>query len=129
MIYNLVQYLTTELVTTSFVANGWMANSPQNSVLVKQSGGDVKHFYERSDWRVQILSRAENIVTSKEQIELVYAKLKNKFGLLLPQVTVNGIIFAAVKTYQISPIQVPGYLGADEMNLEMWAFNLIITTT
>lgn len=129
MIYNLVQYLITELATLNFVANGWMVNSPQNSILVKQSGGDVKHFYERSDWRVQILSRAENIVISKEQIELVYAKLKNKFGLLLPEITVNGIVFAAVKTYQISPIQVPSYLGVDEMNLEMWVFNSIITTT
>jgi len=128
MIYNLVEYLKTELTTIDFVANGWMVDSPQNSVLVKQSGGDVKHYYERSDWRVQIISRAKNIVISKEQIELVYEKLKNRYGLSLPEVTVNEIVFVAVKTDQISPIQTPGYLGADNMNLEMWVFNLIITT-
>ena len=127
MIYNLVKYLTIQLPALNFVANGWSPESPQDSIMVRQSGGTVGHWFPRTDYNVQIISRAKNVVLSKSQIEQVYSELKNKFGLLLPEVTVDEV-FAAVQTYQISPIEVPGYIGADETHLEMWSLNLIITT-
>ena len=127
MIYNLVAYLISQLPTLNFVANGWSPESPQDSVMVRQSGGTVGHWFPRTDYNVQIISRAKNTVLAKTQIEQVYSELKNKFGLLLPEVTVDEV-FAAVQTYQISPIEVPGYVGANETHLEMWSLNLIITT-
>ena len=129
MIFNLVKYLTDQLGTITFYTNGWRPDSEKNSVMVSQSGGESQHWYDRTDWTVQIISRAENTVEAKEQIDSVYDLLKNKFGLTLTAVTVNGILYTAKETYQISPLQVPGYLGTDDANLEMWSFNIRVTTT
>lgn len=129
MIYNLINYLATQLTTLTFVANGWSVDSEKESILVRQTGGEPKHWYDRTDWSVQIMSRAASSVNAKKNIELVYAKLKNRYGLTLSSVTVNGEVFDAVIAYQISPIQAPSYIGADDVNLEMWSFNVMITTT
>jgi len=127
MIYNLVAYLIAQLPALDFVANGWSPESPQDSIMVKQAGGTVGHWFPRTDYNVQIISRAKNVVLAKSQIEQVYSELKNKFGLLLPEVIVDEV-FPEVQTYQVSPVEVPGYIGADETHLEMWSLNLIITT-
>ena len=129
MIYNLVEYLVIQLAAIDFVANSWGTKSPSDAVLVTQSGGDVSHYYDRSDHGVQVLSRAGSAVVAKEQIDNVYELLKNKFRILLPAVTVNEVVYAAVQTYQISPIQTPAHIGADDANLEMWSVNFVITTT
>lgn len=128
MIYNLVEYLTVQLAALVFVANGWSADSPAESVVVIQSPGDPKHFYPRTDWTVQIMSRSLDAVTAKENIDSVYALLKNKWNVLLPEVTVRSTVYSEVQTYQISPLQTPAYVGADDKNLEAWSFNLTIVT-
>jgi len=129
MIYNLRKYLTLNLPDITFYANGWRPSSARDSVMILQSGGDPKPWYDRTDWTVQVMSRAENIVNAKEQIDEVYEELKNRYGLELPAITVGTTLYPLVKTYQISPLQTPSYIGADNANLEMWSFNLIITTT
>ena len=128
MIYNLVAYLKINLPTIKFVANGWRPESDRDSVMVTETGGTPEHWYERTDWAIQIISRAENVTTSKYQINAVYQLLKNRFGITLSAVTVDLVVYPAVKTYQISPVQSPGYLGTNEENLEMFSFNLTITT-
>ena len=127
MIYNLVKYLSDDLPALSFVANGWEPNSERDSIMVRQSGGTAKQ-YNRNDYMVQIISRAKNVVIAKTQIETVFAKLKYKYGLELTAVTIGVVVHDAVKTYQIAPIELPGYVGADKTNLEMWSFNSVITT-
>lgn len=128
MIYNLVGYVQSQLATIVIVANGWEPNSPKDSVTISQSGGEVKHYYNRKDFIVQVLSRAKSSIVAKTQIEAVFDLLLNKFGLVLPQVTVGSTVHSAVTTYQISPVELPGYIGADRANLEMWSLNFIITT-
>ena len=129
MIYNLLEYLVTELPALDFVANGWRPSSPVDSIMVSVTGGEVKHWYDRTDWSVQILSRAKVVTVAKYQIDTVYTKLKNKWETILPEVTVDAVIYPAVTAWQISPIQAPGYLGATDESLEMFSFNLMITTT
>ena len=97
--------------------------------MLRQTGGDVVHHYDRSDLAVQFLSRAGSSVVAKEQIDDVYELLKNKLRILLPEKTVKAKVYPAVQTYRIVPMQVPGYIGADDVNLEMWSVNFIITTT
>lgn len=128
MIYNLTQYLVTNLTALNFVTNGFNPDSAQDQVMISETGGEPQHFYRRTDWAVQVLSRAQTVDAAKRNIESVYALLKNKFGILLPQVVVSGVTYPAVRAYQISPIQTPAYLGATEENLEMFSFNLTITT-
>lgn len=127
MIYNLAQFLITNLPSIAFVVNGWNVDY-QDQIMISETGGDPNHWYDRTDWTVQILSRARDVNVAKENIESVYNLLKNRFGLKLPQVTVNTIVYPELKTYQISPIQTPSYIGATEEHFEMFSFNLTITT-
>lgn len=129
MTYNLIQYLLTELPAITFVAEGFKPDDPKDVVMVQTSGGEPDHWYDRTDHRMQVLSRGETSILAKSNIESVYEKLKNRFGLLLPQVTVGGTLHEAVQTYQISPIQSPGFIGVDDQGLSMWSFNATITTT
>ena len=102
MIYNLVEYLKTELTALNFVANGFAPDSPVEATNISQTGGNEAHNHDRGDWAVQILSRASSSVQAKVNIDLVYAKMKNRFNLELPSVTVDNVVYAAVQTYQIS---------------------------
>ncbi|MHA1302138.1 MAG: phage tail terminator protein [Candidatus Heimdallarchaeaceae archaeon] len=129
MIYNLAQHLIVNLPTINFVVNGFSPDSNQDEVMISETGGEPQHWYNRTDWTVQILSRGKNVSIAKSNIDSVYNLLKNKIGLLLPKVTVEGIVYPAIQTYQISPIQTPGYLGTNEENMEMFSFNLIIITS
>jgi len=128
LIFNLVEYLKVNLPTLTFVCNGWIEGSSETSINVTQTGGEPQHFFDRTDWTVQIMSRAKTNVDSKVNIESVYSLLKNKYGLTLPTVTVDSVIYAEIKTYQISPLQIPEYLGMDEKRLYMWVFNLKVVT-
>lgn len=128
MIYNLVKYLLTTLSSIVFVANGFNPDSESNEVMISETGGDPKHWYDRTDWTVQVISRSLNVDLAKRNIESVYNLLKNKFGIQFPAITVGGVLYPALQTYQISPLQTPGYLGADDRHLEMFSFNLTITT-
>ena len=119
MIYNLVQYLTVQLPSITFVADGFSPDSPINAITAIDHGGNVAHWYDREDVAIQILSRHKNVTKSKYDIGLVYEKLKNRFLLLLPSATVDEILYPAIQTYQISPVQRPGYIGGDDNNLEM----------
>ena len=129
MIYNLVQYLIVQLPALVFVANGWSPDSPIESVTIKQTGGGVSHHDIKTDFSVQVLSRAKSSTKAYKQIKQVFDLLKNRFGLELPSVTADGIFYDTVKAYQISPMQAPGYIEADEKNLELWSYNMIVTTT
>jgi hypothetical protein len=128
MIYNLVAYLKTQYPLLNFVVNGWAPDSPTDSIMVRERGGPTQHFYNRTDYNVQVMSRSKEMTVARTQIQQVYSAMKNKFGIELPSVTVDGTLFAAVKTYQISPVEAPGAIGADESNLEMFSLNLVITT-
>ena len=129
ILYNLVQYLVDQALGTQIVADVLTEKSETEAVLISQSGGTPEHYYDRTDWRFQALSRSKNPVDAQEACELVYVKLKNRFGLVLPVVTIDAIVYPAVTTYQISPIQAPSGIGADQENLYMWVFNFLVTTT
>jgi hypothetical protein len=129
MLNNLVQYLINQSLDLVFVADALTEQSPKECVLVSQSGGTPAHFHQRTDWTVQILSRAETSIVAKRACERVYDVLKNKFCLVLPAVTVDKVAYPAVTAYQVSPIQAPAGIGADQANLFMWVFNTMITTT
>lgn len=128
MLFNLVEYLAGQLPNINFEANGFTPDSNQDQIMLSETGGEPEHWYDRTDWTVQVLSRGIDKVVAKQNIDSVYSILKNKFGLVLPEVTVNAVVYPAVTAWQISPIQTPAYLGATVENLEMFSFNLTITT-
>lgn len=128
MIYNLYQYIKNEL-SLNLIVNGWDKDSPEESITMLLRTGDPDHYDVRQLSAIQFLSRAMDVNVALSNINEVYSLLKNRFGLVLPEVTVGDTVFPEVKTYQISPMQSPGYIGSDGANLEMWSFNIMVTTT
>lgn len=127
MIYNLFKYLQNTFPALSFVVDGWEDEDQIESIQVRQTGGDVQHWFVRQDITFQFLSRSESKVLSKQNIELVYNDLRNRFGLTLPANTVGGKTYPALKTAQISPLQVPGYIGTDQNKYHLYSVNFVIT--
>jgi hypothetical protein len=128
MIYNLVNYLLTQLPTIEFVANGFNKQSPDEAMLVQQTGGDHNHRDIRKDYTIQFLCRSRDSVDGKGIAEQVYAEMQNKFRVLLPEVIIATVTYPEVQTAQISPIQLPAYIGTDEEGRHMWSFNMVVTT-
>ena len=128
MIYNLVAYLKTQFSTYSFVNDGWQKESPDTCICINDSGGTPSHTHNRTDYMVQVLSRSRDKVKAKEASSSVYEKLKNVFSLTLPATTIKSIVYPAVKTWQISPIQTPSFIGCDHEGRNLYSFNLKITT-
>lgn len=126
MIFNLANYLITEFPSYNFTVNGFGPGTGTEAVSINQTGGEAQHFYERKDYSVQILARSLDNVTGKTIIDTIYEKLENVFHLELDAVTVDGVVYPAVQTAQISPIEIPQSLGIDDNGRWLWVFNLII---
>lgn len=126
--YHLTQYLISEFPALNFVVNGFGAATPDDVISVNYTGGTPAHWYSRIDHSIQLLIRNSSVTIGRVNALSVYEKIKNRFGLELPSVTIDSVVYPAVKTYQISPIQSPGYLGADDRGLEMYSFNVVVTT-
>lgn len=127
MIYNLYKYIKNNLTGLTYAVNGWSIHSPEQCVAIIHRGGIPDHDNIKQIVSVQVMSRALENNDAHVDITSVYNLLKNRFGLVLPEVTVGDTVFPEVKTYQISPIQIPGYIGSDRGNLHMWSFNLTVT--
>lgn len=126
--YNLFQYLKTLLPAISFVVNGYGPDSPDNCTKINITSGESQHWYERNDWSLQVLTRDRSIIAVKVIIYQVYFALRNKFGLQLPEYTLDTLVFPAIVAYKIVPMQTPGYIGADNAGREMYSFNITLTT-
>lgn len=128
MIENLIKYLQTEIPAQTFILNNVNTSTPDNCIMVRQTGGTLTHWYDRQDFTVQFLGRNKDGHLGFIEINEVYNLLKNRIGLSLPEVTVGAITFPEVKTAQISPIQPPGGIGADHEGRYMYSFNITVTT-
>ena len=120
MIYNLVEYLKVNLPALNYICNGWIDDTEisETSINITQTGGEPDHFFSRTDWNIQIMSRAKVNTLAKTNIDNVYNKLKNRYGLTLPEITVDDIVYPEIKTSQIVPLQVPEYIGLDEKKIK-----------
>jgi len=125
MIYNLVSYLVTQLPTLEFSANGFSPDSPKECISVRQTGGDPDHWLNKVTINIQFLSRAESSDPAEFNLTEVYNLVLNRYGLVLPEVTVNERVHPEITAWQLSPIQAPGYIGVNNVNLEQWVFNSI----
>ena len=129
ILYNVIKHLVDQSLGHTIVAGALTEKSAADCIAITQSGGDPEHYYDRTDWRFQVLSRASNDILAQTQCFAVYDELKNRFGLILPAKTVDSVVYPAVTTFQISPIQAPSGIGVDQANLFLWVYNFLVTTT
>lgn len=128
MIYNLAKYLIDELPTLSIIVNSFQPDTSETAILLLDNGGTEDPWYNRKEYNAQVISRSPEVTVARLNIYSIYNKLNRRFGLSLPSVTVDGELYPSVIAYQISPNQIPGYLGADDKNLQMWSVNFRVIT-
>ena len=130
MIYNLYQYLKNAFPLFDFVVDGWDDDSASESNMIRQTGGTTPSWFTREDYTVQILTRAKEKLYAHSEINEIYQNLRNRFGLILPAITGKikdvNVVFPAVMTAQVSPLQIPGYIGTDNNRRHLYSYNIKI---
>lgn len=131
MINNLVQYLRTSLPTETIYINQRKATDsqgfvPDRMILVRETGGTEEPSANLKRQTVQILARDISSPKARVLAYSVYNLLQSKWGLLLPQITVDGVIYPEIETAQLSSVQMPSSMGEDENGNTVFSFNFII---
>lgn len=126
ILYNLYEYLRVKFSDKDFVTDGWEEDAKDDSILLTDSGGTPEHWMPTEELMVQIISRSLEKPVAKIALNDIYLELKNKFRLVLPEITVSGKVFPEVTTAQISPIQTPSYIGVDDNKHHLYTFNIKI---
>lgn len=118
MIYNIQEYLETELPGETVYSNVKNVvtgeNVPDRIILVQETGGQKRAWLRFTSQSIQIMTRDIDPVKARDLAYQVYETLDNKFGLILPQVTVDGVLYAEKQIAQISAESTPQSLGTDE---------------
>jgi hypothetical protein len=127
IIYNLAKYIRTQLPILKVVTNGWQLGSPKEAINLVDNGGTPDKQLTREDPIIQVLSRGRTSFKAYINIYSVYALLKNRFHLTLPEAIVDDVTFPEVIAYRICPLQIPGNIGMDDKNLYEWSYNMVIT--
>ena len=127
MIFNLSKYVSDGTGIVPWT-NGIDPTLDNQGLQLIQTGGQDKSRGLKVDRTVQFISAEVSRVKAYQTITTVYEFLKNRFIVALPEVTVDSIVYPAVRVAQFIPIQEPGYIGTDENGLHQWSVNIQVTT-
>ena len=119
MFYNFVQYLRDEFPAELIYSNGRILIAgqtviPDRNLLVNESGGGEQPWTQYASPTVQIISRDIDTTKARKLAWDVYEKITSKFGQQFPIATVDGIVYNAIQSAQITGLQQPYNLGADD---------------
>jgi hypothetical protein len=133
MIYNLKEYLKTNYPSYSYTVNGYHDSTPVNAICLNNTTSIPANWIDRSDFTVQVFSRAESPLEAEKQIQDVFNIMDRYFNVVLPETTEtltdgSTTIFPEVEAYQIIPIQRPYWFGYDQNSRALYVFNVRVTT-
>lgn len=132
MIYNFTEYLKNEFPAETIYCNrrdqlAIQDEVPDRCIFVQESGSSNTQPWTRyTVGTVQCIIRDRDVTKARKLARSVFTKLHGRFGLILPAVTVDGDLFAAVQVAQISAIQTPYCLGADENGRTIYSNNYMV---
>lgn len=118
MIYNLVEYLRAEFPAEIIYTNartpiGIDEEIADRCSLIRETGGPEQPWTGYVEKTAQILSRDKDTPKARKLAWDIYNKIQSIFGLILPAATIDGIVYPAIQTAQMSSIQQPYCLGDD----------------
>jgi hypothetical protein len=115
MIYNLVQYIKDNLAETIYtnVRDLTSDQVPDRIVVIKETGGGETAWFLLEEVAIQVYTRDIDAPKARELAHDVRNIINNKFGLLLPSVTVDGNLYNEIQTAQISANSLPQSIGYD----------------
>lgn len=117
MIYNFCKHLEDELGEVVFRNNRVKTNPssqiPARNILVIEGPATRTPWFGYIEQSMQVITRDEDTPKARALAYDVHDIYKGTFGLILPADTVDGTLFPAFQTLQISSISEPQSLGAD----------------
>jgi hypothetical protein len=96
---------------------------PDRNVLVIETGGQADPWTKYTEKTVQILTRDSATPKARKLAWDIFNKITDRFGLQLPVATVDGITYNSIQSAQITAIQEPQSIGADEESRSRFSTN------
>lgn len=128
MIYNFLVYAEANKPAYNYAVNGAHNTTPKQAIIINETTSVPAKYIDRNDITLQIIGRAENPVAAKQMLDDFYTIVDRYWDVVLPENTVNFIVYPAIKAYQMAPIQRVTWFGYDENGLAQYLFNLQIIT-
>jgi hypothetical protein len=118
MIYNFVELLRNQFPTETIYINGRVLLAGQETIPIRcinvnDTGGYQKLWNKFKEYTIQILVRDLDNPHARKLAYDIFNFVDDRYGLILPAITIDGNVFPAIKTAQISHIQLPSNLGND----------------
>lgn len=131
MLYNLIEYLRTELPAEVIYPNFYQLISgqtivPDRACIVRETSGAITPWFQFARSTFQVITRDQSLTKAREFAYSIYGIINNKFGLILPSVIVNSLLYNSIHTGQISAIQQPYCLGPDEQGRTEYSTNYYV---
>lgn len=127
--YNIIAYLqANEGLILDPKVSGFDSDDVRESVMFVLDGGEKQNdSYSIVRMNLQVMARSKSSEKAKKQVFKVFNLIDNKFGLELPEYSDGTYQYEAVTVPQISAMQIPSYLGADNNFVHMWVVNFTLT--
>jgi hypothetical protein len=128
LIYQLCAFLRTKFPTEIIYENGRVRLAsqeeiPDRNILVTETGGVQQAWTGYKSQIAQIITRDIDQPKSRQLSYLIFAELNDRFGLILPTITVGGEVFPIITTAQINANGIPYYFGTDSNGLHEYLTN------
>jgi hypothetical protein len=123
LIFNLRKYIADNTgVTTSANPRDIIDEQvPDKIIQLIEEQGSSTAWFKFNTYQLQVITRDIDSPKARVLAYIVYNLLDNKFGLELPEVIVDGIVYASMKFAQISANTEPGFLGYDDNGRAEWS--------
>ncbi len=114
MIHNVAALLRAQFPTETFYVNGITGDAPARCARIDDTGGSERPWTLFGSMTAQVRTRDVDAPKARKFAHDIFLFLTSRFGLILPAATVDGVVYPAVQTGQISATQVPYNLGFDD---------------
>ena len=129
--YNIIQYISDELGEESaadIIVGGFDVRNKEDVTCLTLTGGTKQNdAYALANPLIEIAVRNKSSEKARSRIFELFNLLDNKFGLTLPEYDDGSYQFDAVIVPQISAMQIPNYVGADNNYMHNWTVDLRLT--
>jgi hypothetical protein len=123
LIFNLRKYIADNTGVTTYANPRDIIDEqvPDKIIQLIEEQGSSTAWFKFNTYQLQVITRDIDSPKARVLAYIVYNLLDNKFGLELPEVIVDGIVYASMKFAQISANTEPGFLGYDDNGRAEWS--------
>jgi hypothetical protein len=128
MIFNLRQYLETNLTGEIIFANTRFKvlpdeDIPDRCILITESPGTLSAWDGWTVKGMQVITRDIDMPKARKLAYDVFDLINDKFSLTINSITIDGNVYPAIETLQISADSEPDSIGDDEQGLAEFSCN------